>query len=157
MCDGTSVTISDSDRQRGLKQVLSQKQIDRAIGDQLRTRHCKRIPNQQLIWLINWHGAVRWQVVSTDLSARQQLAMHHAFASDAHVGRETTHRRFDGAALSFDRSTAGQVNCRASLRLLQKTAAGFSVAIAALSRPLRTTSPNVSRSDADPSGAMSGP
>ncbi len=52
MCDGTSVTISDSDRQRGLKQVLSQKQIDRAIGDQLRTRHCKRITNQQLIWLM---------------------------------------------------------------------------------------------------------
>ncbi|MEQ9586512.1 MAG: transposase domain-containing protein, partial [Parvibaculaceae bacterium] len=52
MCDGTCVTIDDSDRLRGLKQVLPQKQIDCAIGDQLQTRHCKRITNQQLVWLI---------------------------------------------------------------------------------------------------------
>lgn len=52
MCDGTSGTINESDRLRGLKQVLPQKRIDRAIGGQLQTRHCKRITNQRLVWLI---------------------------------------------------------------------------------------------------------
>jgi hypothetical protein len=52
MCDGTPAPINDSARLRGLKQILSQRSIDRAIGDQLQTRYCKRINNQQLIWLI---------------------------------------------------------------------------------------------------------
>ena len=52
MCDGTNASIDDSARLRGLKQILSQSLIDREIGDQLRTRHCKRIKNPQLIWLI---------------------------------------------------------------------------------------------------------
>lgn len=43
---------NDSARLRGLKQVLPQSVIDRAIGDQLETRFCKRITNQQVIWLI---------------------------------------------------------------------------------------------------------
>jgi Transposase DDE domain/Insertion element 4 transposase N-terminal len=42
----------DSARLRGLMQVLPQRVIDRAIGDHLETRFCKRISNRQLIWLI---------------------------------------------------------------------------------------------------------
>lgn len=42
----------ESARLRGLKQVLSQETIDRSIGDHLKTRYCKRIDNQQLVWLI---------------------------------------------------------------------------------------------------------
>lgn len=47
-------TASDTDsaRLRGLKQVIPQRVIDRAIGEHLETRYCKRITNQQLIWLI---------------------------------------------------------------------------------------------------------
>jgi hypothetical protein len=43
---------TDSARLRGLKQVLTQHAIKRAIGNQLETRFCKRITNHQLIWLI---------------------------------------------------------------------------------------------------------
>jgi hypothetical protein len=42
----------DSARLRGLKRILSQKTIDRSIGEHLKTRYCKRIDNQQLVWLI---------------------------------------------------------------------------------------------------------
>lgn len=52
MCDGTPAPTSDSARLQGLKQILTQSSIKRAIGDQLQTRYCKRINNQQLIWLI---------------------------------------------------------------------------------------------------------
>jgi hypothetical protein len=52
MCDGTTAADSDSARLRGLKQILRQRLIDRALGDQLKTRYCKRITNEQLIWLI---------------------------------------------------------------------------------------------------------
>ena len=52
MCDGTSSSIKDSARLRGLKQVLSRGFIDEIIGEQLKTRYCMRITNQQLIWLI---------------------------------------------------------------------------------------------------------
>lgn len=52
MCDGTPVQTNDSARLRGLKRILSQKCIDEQIGDQLQTRYCKRIDNQQLVWLI---------------------------------------------------------------------------------------------------------
>lgn len=45
-------TLKDSARLRGLKRILSQKTIDRSIGEQLKTRYCKRIDNQQLVWLI---------------------------------------------------------------------------------------------------------
>lgn len=44
--------LKDSARLRGLKCVLSQKTIDRSIGEHLKTRYCKRIDNQQLVWLI---------------------------------------------------------------------------------------------------------
>ena len=49
---GRTAPDTDSARLRGLKQVLPQGVIDRAIGDQLETRFCKRITNQQLVWLI---------------------------------------------------------------------------------------------------------
>lgn len=52
MCDGTCKANRQGARLRGLRQVLSQSAINRAVGDQLRTRHCKRINNEQLIWLI---------------------------------------------------------------------------------------------------------
>lgn len=52
MSDGTPAPPTDSARLRGLKQIVSQKSIDRVVGDQLWTRYCKRINNQQLIWLI---------------------------------------------------------------------------------------------------------
>lgn len=52
MCDGKRAAESDSARLRSLKQVLPQRLINKAIGDQLETRYCKRITNQQLIWLI---------------------------------------------------------------------------------------------------------
>lgn len=52
MCDGTPAPTSDSARLQGLKQILTQSSIKRAIDDQLQTRYCKRIDNQQLIWLI---------------------------------------------------------------------------------------------------------
>lgn len=52
MCDGTPRPTCDSARLRGLKTVLSQKAIDASIGNQLQTRHCKRIDNSQLVWLI---------------------------------------------------------------------------------------------------------
>lgn len=52
MDDAGTAPGNDSARLRGLKQVLPQKVIDRAIGDQLETRFCKRISNRQLIWLI---------------------------------------------------------------------------------------------------------
>ena len=52
MCDGTPSRTNDSARLQGLKQILSQRSIDKAIGGQLQTRYCKRINNQQLIWLI---------------------------------------------------------------------------------------------------------
>ena len=52
MCNGTVDAISDSARLRGLKQILGQRAIDRSIGDQIKTRHCKRINNHQLVWLI---------------------------------------------------------------------------------------------------------
>src|SRR5690554_6907098 len=45
-------TFRESARLRGLKQVLPQKIINRSIGDHLKTRYCKRIDNQQLVWLI---------------------------------------------------------------------------------------------------------
>jgi len=48
----TTAPDTDSARLRGLKQILPQRVIDRAIGDQLETRFCKRITNSQLIWLI---------------------------------------------------------------------------------------------------------
>jgi hypothetical protein len=37
---------------QGLKQVLSGGFINQVVGQQLKTRHCKRITNQRLIWLI---------------------------------------------------------------------------------------------------------
>lgn len=43
---------NDSARLRGLKRLLSQKSIDHSIGEHLKTRYCKRIDNQQLVWLI---------------------------------------------------------------------------------------------------------
>ncbi len=43
---------TDSARLRGLKQVIPQRVIDRAIGEHLGTRYCSCIPNPQLIWLI---------------------------------------------------------------------------------------------------------
>jgi hypothetical protein len=49
---GTIDADTDSARLRGLKQVLPQQAIDRAIGDHLQTRFCKRITNHQLIRLI---------------------------------------------------------------------------------------------------------
>lgn len=52
MCNGISHSTSDSTRLRGLKQILSQKQINQAIGEKIKTRYCKRINNQKLIWLI---------------------------------------------------------------------------------------------------------
>jgi hypothetical protein len=52
MCDGTPVPASDSARLQGLKQIVNESLIKRIIGDQLPTRYCKRINNQQLIWLI---------------------------------------------------------------------------------------------------------
>ena len=52
MCDGTPASINDSARLRGLKRILSQRLIDQVIGEELKTRYCKRITNQQLIWLI---------------------------------------------------------------------------------------------------------
>ena len=52
MCDGMPSRTNDSARLQGLKQILSQRSIDKAIGGQLQTRYCKRINNQQLIWLI---------------------------------------------------------------------------------------------------------
>ncbi len=52
MCDGTPAPICDSARLRGLKQIVSQRSLNRIMGDQLATRYCKRINNQQLIWLI---------------------------------------------------------------------------------------------------------
>ena len=52
MCDGMLAQTNDSARLRGLKQIVSQKSIDRLVGDQLQSRYCKRITNQQLIWLI---------------------------------------------------------------------------------------------------------
>ncbi len=48
----TSAADTDSARLRGLKQVLPQSDIDRAIGDHLETRFCKRITNHQVIWMI---------------------------------------------------------------------------------------------------------
>src|SRR6056297_3199773 len=45
-------SLKDSDRLRGLKQILSQKSIDLSIGDDLKTRYCKRIDNRRLVWLI---------------------------------------------------------------------------------------------------------
>jgi len=50
-CESSS-TVNDSTRLRGLNQFLSQSEIASVIGDQLGTRFCKRINNQQLIWLI---------------------------------------------------------------------------------------------------------
>ncbi|MCY2974978.1 MAG: transposase domain-containing protein [Planctomycetota bacterium] len=52
MCDTRMLSVNDSARQQGLKQVLPQKLINRAIGDQLETRYCKRITNRHLIWLV---------------------------------------------------------------------------------------------------------
>lgn len=52
MCDGTRVSASDSARLQGLQQILTQSSIKRLVGDHLLTRYCKRINNQQLIWLI---------------------------------------------------------------------------------------------------------
>ena len=52
MCDARMLSTNDSARQRGLEQILPQRVIDRAIGDQLESRYCKRITNRQLIWLI---------------------------------------------------------------------------------------------------------
>lgn len=44
--------VKESARLLGLKQVLSQETINRSIGGHLKTRYCKRIDNQQLVWLI---------------------------------------------------------------------------------------------------------
>ncbi|WDQ15115.1 IS4 family transposase [Rhodopirellula sp. P2] len=52
MFQTVSAELKDSARLRGLKCVLSQKTIDRSIGEHLKTRYCKRIDNQQLVWLI---------------------------------------------------------------------------------------------------------
>lgn len=52
MFQAVTPDLQDSDRLRGLKQVLSQKAIDQSIGDHLKTRYCKRIDNRQLVWLI---------------------------------------------------------------------------------------------------------
>lgn len=81
----------DSARLRGLKRIVSQKTIDRSIGEHLKTRYCKRIDNQQLVWLIVGMGlfpgkkyrqifrlfAARWMVVpssATITMARKRLA-----------------------------------------------------------------------------------
>lgn len=52
MSDGTIKQIDDSARLRGLKRILAQSAIDKVIGDDIQTRYCKRITNEQLIWLI---------------------------------------------------------------------------------------------------------
>lgn len=52
MNDVKTAPDTDSARLRGLNQVLSQRAVEGAIGDQLETRFCKRITNRQLIWLI---------------------------------------------------------------------------------------------------------
>ena len=52
MCDGTLASVGDSARLRGLRQIVSQRSIEVAVGDRLQTRYCKRINNQQLIWFI---------------------------------------------------------------------------------------------------------
>lgn len=52
MFQNVEPSLKDSARLRGLKRVLSQKAIQRSIGDQLKTRYCKCIDNQQLVWLI---------------------------------------------------------------------------------------------------------
>lgn len=56
MCDGTPASLTDSARMRGLKQILSEETIQRAIGARLKTRFCKRISNHQLVWLIVGFG-----------------------------------------------------------------------------------------------------
>lgn len=52
MCDGTREQTCDSARLRALKVILSPEAIRRQVGDQLPSRYCKRITNDQLIWLI---------------------------------------------------------------------------------------------------------
>lgn len=52
MCVQWNDSSLDSNRLSALKRILSQREIDSQIGDQLQTRYCKRITNRQLIWLI---------------------------------------------------------------------------------------------------------
>jgi Transposase DDE domain/Insertion element 4 transposase N-terminal len=56
MNDQWNDSSRSSSRLRGLQSILSEKVIDAQIGDRLQTRHCKRVLNIDIVWLIVGFG-----------------------------------------------------------------------------------------------------
>lgn len=52
MCNGKLASDSDSARLRALKQIISEGKIEKVLGTQRKTRFCKCITDQQVIWMI---------------------------------------------------------------------------------------------------------